>query len=36
MKNGKNKIRSTSYITQKQIDRLRNALDVGACDHIKE
>lgn len=36
MKNGKKKIRSTSYITQKQIDRLRNSLSVGVCDHIKE
>ena len=36
MKNGKKKIRSTTYITQKQIDRLRNTLSVGACEHIKE
>ena len=36
MKNGKKKIRSTTYITQKQIDRLRSTLGVGACEHIKE
>lgn len=36
MKNGKKKIRTTSYITQKQIERLRSDLGVGACDHIKE
>lgn len=36
MKNGKSRIRKTSYITQKQIERLRTALGVGAYGQPKE
>lgn len=36
MKNGKTRIRQTSYITQKQIERLRTSLEVGAYGQTEE